>query len=55
MKRRRNVCKLRVPDTLNTAFGDVFANVSGDIKTDIQENHLKHEVEGDNLTAPKNN
>ncbi|KAL2294593.1 hypothetical protein Nmel_008333 [Mimus melanotis] len=48
------MCELRVRFTLNIAFGDVFASVSNDIKTDIKENHLKHEVKGDILPAPKN-
>lgn len=36
------------------AVGDVFASIRAGFKTDFQ-NHLKHEVEGDFLTAPKNN
>ena len=38
-----------------TAFKEVFVSTSAGINTDIQENHLKLEVEEDILTAPKNN
>lgn len=38
-----------------TAFKEVFVSASAGIKIDIQENHLKLEVEEDILTAPKNN
>jgi len=48
--------QVKVPSTLNiAAFKEVFASTSADIKTDIQENHLKLEVDGDILTAPKHN
>lgn len=38
-----------------TAFKEVLVRASAGIKIDIQENHLKLEVEEDILTAPKNN
>lgn len=46
----------RVPSTLNiTDFKEVFASAGAGIKTDVQENHLKLEVEEDILTASKSN
>lgn len=46
----------RVPSTLNiTDFKEVFVSAGAGIKTDVQENDLKLEVEEDILTASKSN